>query len=80
MGLAPMIIRDIFARIARLQQERKLTVLLIEQNAKAALNISDRGYVMETGRILLEEEAGALLANPEVKRAYLGRDQREVWE
>lgn len=80
MGLAPMIARDIFARIARLQQEKKLTVLLIEQNARAALAISHRGYVMETGRILIEEEAGALLANPEVKRAYLGRDQREIWE
>ncbi|MFO7932039.1 MAG: ABC transporter ATP-binding protein [Desulfosalsimonas sp.] len=80
MGLAPMIARDIFARIARLQQEKKLTVLLIEQNARSALAISHRGYVMETGRILIEEEAGALLANPEVKRAYLGRDQREIWE
>lgn len=80
MGLAPMIARDIFARIAGLRQERNLTVLLIEQNARAALNISHRGYVMETGRILLEEEAGALLANPEVKRAYLGRDRREIWE
>ncbi|MFW6052417.1 MAG: ABC transporter ATP-binding protein [Desulfosalsimonas sp.] len=80
MGLAPMIARDIFSRIARLQQERKLTVLLIEQNAKAALAISHRGYVIETGRILVEEEAGALLSNPEVKRAYLGRDRREIWE
>ncbi len=80
MGLAPMIARDIFARVSRLRQERNLTVLLIEQNARAALNISHRGYVMETGRILLEEDAGALLANPEVKRAYLGRDQREIWE
>ncbi|MFW6080432.1 MAG: ABC transporter ATP-binding protein [Desulfosalsimonas sp.] len=80
MGLAPMIARDIFARIARLQQEKNLTVLLIEQNARSALAISHRGYVMETGRILIEEDAGALLANPEVKRAYLGRDQREIWE
>ncbi|MFP4158234.1 MAG: ABC transporter ATP-binding protein [Desulfobacterales bacterium] len=80
MGLAPMIARDIFARIANLQQEKKLTVLLIEQNARSALAISHRGYVMETGRIQLEEDAGSLLANPEVKRAYLGRDQREIWE
>lgn len=80
MGLAPMIVKDIFQLIAGLQAERKLTVLLIEQNARAALRIADRGYVMETGRIVLEEAADELLANQEVKRAYLGRDQREIWE
>lgn len=80
MGLAPMIIKEIFQRVADLQAERKLTVLLIEQNARAALRIADRGYVIETGKIVLEEEAGELLANQEVKRAYLGKDQREIWE
>jgi len=80
MGLAPMIVKEIFQRVADLQAERKLTVLLIEQNARAALRIADRGYVIETGKIVLEEEAGELLANQEVKRAYLGKDQREIWE
>jgi branched-chain amino acid transport system ATP-binding protein len=80
MGLAPMIAKEIFQLIERLQAERRLTVLLIEQNARAALRIADRGYVLETGKIVLEESADALLANQEVKRAYLGRDQREIWE
>jgi branched-chain amino acid transport system ATP-binding protein len=80
MGLAPLIIKDIFKLIAQLQDERSLTVLLIEQNANAALKIADRGYVMETGRIVLEESAKALMSNQEVKRAYLGKDQKEIWE
>ncbi len=80
MGLAPMIIKEIFKIIAQLQKERKLTVLLIEQNANAALKIADRGYVIETGRIVLEENAIALMSNQEVKRAYLGKDQKEIWE
>lgn len=80
MGLAPLIIKDIFQRISDLQAERKLTVLLIEQNAAAALKIADRGYVIETGRIVLEETAEKLMTNQEVKRAYLGREQREIWE
>lgn len=80
MGLAPLIIKEIFHRIADLQARRKLTVLLIEQNASAALKIADRGYVMETGRIVLEETAAKLMTNPEVRRAYLGREQKEIWE
>jgi len=80
MGLAPLIVRDIFITISRFRKEQNLTVLLIEQNANAALKISDRGYVLETGRILLEENAAALLTNPEVRRAYLGRDRKEIWE
>lgn len=80
MGLAPLIIKDIFKLIEKLQKERKLTVLLIEQNANAALKIADRGYVMETGKIVLEEKARALMANQEVRRAYLGKDQKEIWE
>ena len=80
MGLAPLIIKDIFKVIADLQAQRKLTVLLIEQNATAALKIADRGYVIETGKIVLEEDAKELMANQEVKRAYLGKEQREIWE
>jgi branched-chain amino acid transport system ATP-binding protein len=80
MGLAPLIIRDIIKLIARLQAGAHLTVLLIEQNANAALKIADRGYVMETGRIVLEESSQALMSNQEVRRAYLGKDQKEIWE
>jgi branched-chain amino acid transport system ATP-binding protein len=73
MGLAPLVIRDIFAVIRKLREEGN-TVLLVEQNAKAALGIADRGYVLETGRIIMEGEAEDLLSNREVQRAYLGRD------
>ncbi|MDA8082128.1 MAG: ABC transporter ATP-binding protein [Nitrospiraceae bacterium] len=73
MGLAPLIVKDIFSIISRLRAEGN-TVLLVEQNAKAALAIADRGYVLETGRIILEEKAEDLLLNRDVQRAYLGRD------
>jgi branched-chain amino acid transport system ATP-binding protein len=73
MGLAPLVVKDIFSIIARLGSEGH-TVLLVEQNAKAALRIASRGYVLENGRILLEESAEELLANRDVQRAYLGRD------
>ena len=80
MGLAPLIIREIFKLIGEFRNEKKMTVLLIEQNANAALAIADRGYVMETGRIVLEEDAASLRSNQDVRRAYLGRDQKEIWE
>jgi branched-chain amino acid transport system ATP-binding protein len=73
MGLAPMIVKDIFMIITRLRNENN-TVLLVEQNAKASLKIADRGYVLETGRIVLEGSAADLLLNREIQRAYLGRD------
>lgn len=73
MGLAPLIIKDIFSIVTRLRDEGN-TVLLVEQNAKAALGIADRGYVLETGRIIMEGTAEDLLSNREVQRAYLGRD------
>jgi branched-chain amino acid transport system ATP-binding protein len=73
MGLAPLIVKDIFSIIRKLRDEGN-TVLLVEQNAKAALGIADRGYVLETGRIVLEENAEELLSNRDVQRAYLGRD------
>jgi branched-chain amino acid transport system ATP-binding protein len=74
MGLAPQVVRDIFKLIVRLKAERGLTVLLVEQNARAALKIADRGYVLETGRIVLQGPADELLENRDVQRAYLGRD------
>ncbi|MCK4838996.1 MAG: ATP-binding cassette domain-containing protein, partial [Desulfobulbaceae bacterium] len=72
-GLAPLVVKAIFGVIRRLRDEGN-TVLLIEQNAKAALAIADRGYVLETGKIILQGPAEDLLANHDVQRAYLGRD------
>jgi len=73
MGLAPLVVKEIFVVIRRLRDEGN-TVLLVEQNARAALKIANRGYVLENGRIILEASAEALLANRDVERAYLGRD------
>jgi len=72
-GLAPLIVKDIFQIIHRLREAGN-TVLLVEQNAKAALGIADRGYVLETGKIILQGPAEDLLTNKDVQRAYLGRD------
>lgn len=80
MGLAPLIVKDIFQTISMLNRETGLTVLLVEQNANAALGIAHRGYALETGRIILEDSASALRMNPEVTRAYLGKEKREIWE
>ncbi len=79
MGLAPLVVRDIMAVIRRLRDDGR-TVLLVEQNARAALAIADRGYVMETGSIVLEGSAEALLENQDVQRAYLGKEYRSVAE
>jgi branched-chain amino acid transport system ATP-binding protein len=71
LGLAPMLVNRIFAVISRLK-ETGVTILLVEQNARKALEIADRAYVMETGRITLEGTARELAANPEIEKAYLG--------
>lgn len=71
MGLAPIFIKEIFNIIQEIQQQGT-TVLLIEQNAKMALSIADRGYVIETGKIVLQGTGAQLLASEEVKKAYLG--------
>ncbi len=75
-GLAPLIVRDIFQIIVRLRAEGN-TVLLVEQNAKAALGIADRGYVLETGKVIIQGPAEDLLTNRDVQRAYLGREKLE---
>ncbi len=75
MGLAPRIVREIFGHIAMLRREREMTILLVEQNARGALAIADRGYVLETGRVVLQGSSEELLANRDVQRAYLGRDR-----
>ena len=71
LGLAPMLVNRIFAVISRLK-ETGVTILLVEQNARKALEIADRAYVMETGRIILAGDAHELAANPEIEKAYLG--------
>jgi len=73
MGLAPLVVKDIFAIVKRISAEGT-TVLLVEQNARSALRIATRGYVLETGRIVLQGTAEELLANRDVQRAYLGSD------
>jgi branched-chain amino acid transport system ATP-binding protein len=73
MGLAPLVVRDIFGVVARLAAEGT-TVLLVEQNARSALRVAGRGYVVEHGRVVAEGTAEALLANRDVQRAYLGKD------
>ncbi len=79
LGLAPLMVQEVFAEI-REMRDLGVTVLLVEQNAIATLEIADRAYVMETGEIILEGEAADLMNNPEVKRAYLGKGYKEVWE
>jgi branched-chain amino acid transport system ATP-binding protein len=80
MGLAPLVVKEIFKVIELLRREKGTSILLVEQNAKAALTIADRGYVLETGKVILEEMASELLENKEVQRAYLGKDKKEIWE
>ncbi len=79
LGVAPLIARDIFQTVVRLKQTG-LTVLLVEQNARAALAVADRGYVIETGQVVLEGTAQELCDNPEVQRAYLGKEYKTIDE
>jgi branched-chain amino acid transport system ATP-binding protein len=72
LGLAPMLVEEIFEIIQRLSREQRLTVLLVEQNATLALGIAEHGYVMENGRIVLEGSAEALRENADIKEFYLG--------
>ena len=72
LGLAPLIVKDIFSIIRRVNQDG-ITVLLIEQNANAALRIADYGYVLETGTIALSGTGEELLRNESVREAYLGK-------
>jgi branched-chain amino acid transport system ATP-binding protein len=79
MGLAPRLVKQVFEVIGQLK-DTGTTILLIEQNARAALKVADRGYVMETGSISLDGSAAELMDHNEVKRAYLGKGYREIWE
>ncbi len=72
LGIAPLLVQAIFNQILELNRSRGLTILLVEQNANLALEISRTGYVLETGRVILADQAAALRANPKVRDAYLG--------
>ncbi len=72
LGIAPLLVQTIFEKIVEINRELGLTILLVEQNANLALEISHRGYVLETGRITLSDTAEALRGNPEVQESYLG--------
>jgi branched-chain amino acid transport system ATP-binding protein len=72
LGLAPMLVEEIFEIVQRMNRQERLTVLLVEQNATLALTIADHGYVMENGRIVLEGSAEALRENADIKEFYLG--------
>jgi len=79
MGLAPKIAEEIFQTIIRLKQQG-VTILLVEQNARMALEASERGYVIETGQVVVQGPSSELLRNHEVERAYLGKTYEKVWE
>jgi branched-chain amino acid transport system ATP-binding protein len=72
LGLAPLVVRDVFAVIRRLNQEEGLTIILVEQNVALSLGLADRGYVLENGRIVMTGEGKALLADDRVRQAYVG--------
>jgi branched-chain amino acid transport system ATP-binding protein len=85
LGLAPLLVEEIFGIIQRLNREERVTVLLVEQNAAAALTLAQYGYIMENGRIVMDGPVGVLRDNPDVKEFYLGltevgarRSYREV--
>ena len=72
LGIAPLLVKTIFEKIVEINRAQGITILLVEQNANLALEISKRGYVLETGRIILADSANNLRQNPQVKSAYLG--------
>jgi branched-chain amino acid transport system ATP-binding protein len=79
MGLAPFLVKLILDILVQLKDDG-MTILLVEQNARAALQVADRGYVLENGHIVLDGPADELLADQDVKRAYLGKDYREFYD
>src|SRR5207248_8800466 len=72
LGLAPLLVKTIFEKIVEINRQHGITILLVEQNANLALEISHYGYVLETGRINLQAESAALRQNPQVRSTYLG--------
>jgi len=80
MGLAPIMVSQIYEKIKELNRTEGLSILLVEQNARMALGLAQRGYVVETGRMVMEGQTPELKASNEIQRAYLGKGYREVWE
>jgi len=72
LGLAPIIVNEIFAMIQKIHREEKVAILIVEQNARKALKVASRGYILELGKVVLEGSASNLSTNPKVKTAYLG--------
>jgi branched-chain amino acid transport system ATP-binding protein len=72
LGLAPLLVKTIFEKIVEINRQHGITILLVEQNANLALEISHYGYVLETGRIALQNESSALRQDPQIRSAYLG--------
>ncbi|HTJ65450.1 MAG TPA: ABC transporter ATP-binding protein [Alphaproteobacteria bacterium] len=72
LGLAPLLVQQIFAAIGRINRERRMSILIVEQNAHHALKLAHRGYVLVTGKVTLQGPAAELAANPEIRAAYLG--------
>ena len=72
LGIAPLLVQEIFRTIKKINAEQKMTILLVEQNAHMALKIADQGYVLETGKVVLSGKASDLAADPRIKAAYLG--------
>ena len=72
LGIAPLLVRTIFEKIVEINRQLGITILLVEQNANLALEISDYGYVLETGRVILEDKSESLRANAQVRESYLG--------
>lgn len=72
LGLAPLLVREIFSIIKRINQEQGTTILVVEQNANLALSIADYGYIMENGRIVMEGSVDTLISNQDVREFYLG--------
>jgi branched-chain amino acid transport system ATP-binding protein len=72
LGIAPMLVKAIFARIQEINRERGITILLVEQNANLALEIASEGFVLETGQVILHSDSASLRADARVRSAYLG--------
>jgi branched-chain amino acid transport system ATP-binding protein len=75
LGLAPMLVEEIFGIVRRLVQQEQVSVLLVEQNAAMALEVADHGYVMENGRIVLEGSVASLRDNSDIREFYLGLNE-----
>jgi len=72
LGIAPLLVKTIFEKIVEINREQGITILLVEQNANLALEVSRFGYVLETGKVILQDESAKLRTNPQVRQAYLG--------